>query len=181
MNFYDHIKPQLMHRIGREIRLARRVLDIGCGPCDLVQHLADTYQQDVTGVDISRRSFPRAQRTRAGHRFRCFQRDAAILSFALDASVDAVVSVWALHEMERPQAVLTEVRRVLRPGGELLIVDFPKGSLAQKLWNEDYYDPDEVSHMLVEAGFSEVKVRRIERLQVMWAQAQQPALQVAPR
>ncbi len=32
-----------------------------------------------------------------------------------------------------------EAKRVLRLGGEVLIVDFPRCSLAQRLWNEDYY------------------------------------------
>ena len=57
-NFYERIKPRLHRRIGREVRLARRVLDLGCGSCDLVQYLAGTYGQEIAGVDISDGSFP---------------------------------------------------------------------------------------------------------------------------
>jgi len=63
---------------------------------------------------------------------------------------------------------------VLRPGGKLLVVDFPKGSLAQRLWSEDYYRPDEVKCLLKEAGFSDIRVRLIEQGQVIWACAHQP-------
>lgn len=175
-DFYDRIKPSLLMRIGREVRLARRVLDIGCGPCDLVEYLANTYRQEVTGVDISRRSFPKSQYSYKGYRFRCVQQDAASLSFARDGSIDAVVSVWALHEMERPKAVFEEIRRVLRPGGELLIVDFPRDSLAQRLWDEDYYRPAELKDLMEQGGFTEIRVKQIERGQVMWAKAHEPPL-----
>ena len=170
-DFYDKIKPRLHQRIGRELRLARRVLDLGCGACDLVKHLADTYGQEVIGVDISSRSFPLGRHSRGGTRFRCFKRDAARLRFLEDGSVDAVVTMWALHEMKDPQAILAEARRTLRPGGVLLIVDFPADSLAQRLWGENYYRPDEVKPLLEETGFSNVRVQLIERGQVMWARA----------
>jgi cyclopropane fatty-acyl-phospholipid synthase-like methyltransferase len=57
-NFYDRIKPCLYKRVGQELRLAYRVLDLGCGACELVQYLSETYGQKVMGVDISANSFP---------------------------------------------------------------------------------------------------------------------------
>ncbi len=172
-NFYDRIKPGLHRRIGRELRLARRVLDLGCGSCDLVEHLARTYRQEVTGVDVSSGSFPANRHSHEGVRFHCLQRDAASLGFAADGSVDAAVMMWSLHEMARPEAILKEVHRVLRPGGEVLIVDYPRNSLAQKLWNENYYRPDEVSRLLEKAGFEDVRVRLTQRGQVIWAHGHQ--------
>ena len=174
-NFYDRIKPRLHRRIGRELRLACNVLDLGCGACELVQYLVRTYRQRVTGVDISDGGFPRPRHTAEGRRFRCIRKDAKHLEFAKDASQDAVVSMWALHEMKYPEAILTEARRVLRPGGEILIVDFPKGSLAQRLWNEGYYPPDDVKGLLAGAGFAEIRVRLIEQGQVIWARAHKPS------
>ncbi len=174
-NFYEQIKPRLHKRIGREVRLARRVLDLGCGSCDLVKHLADAYGQEVTGVDISKGSFPSKRHTPDGTCFHCLKRNAAHLSFAPDGSADAVVSLWALHEMEKPRAILRETHRVLRPGGEIFIVDFPKDSLAQRLWNENYYQPDKVEAILKETGFEKVRSRLIEQGQVMWVRGWKPA------
>jgi len=174
-NFYEEIKPRLHKRIGRQVRLAGRVLDLGCGSCDLVEYLAETYGQDVTGVDVSSESFPSGRHTKDGTRFRCVKRDAVRLGFVDDGSVDAVVMMWALHEMKKPEAILAETRRVLRPGGKVLIVDFPRGSLAQELWDEDYYRPEEVKALLNEAGFEKVRVRLIEKQQVMWAHGDRPA------
>jgi len=116
-NIYEEIKPGLHRRIGRDLRLAGRVLDVGCGSCDLVRYLAGTYQQRVTGVDIGAGSFPRRRVSPNGVRFRCIRRNAARLAFVADRSVDAVVMMWALHEMDRPDSILAEARRVLRPGG----------------------------------------------------------------
>jgi ubiquinone/menaquinone biosynthesis C-methylase UbiE len=174
-NFYEQIRPRLYRRIGKELRLARRVLDLGCGCCDLVKYLVGAYDQQVTGVDISSRSFPSRRRLRDGAAFHCLRRNAASLPFAADQSLDAVVMVWALHEMQDPHAILSEARRVLRPGGEVLIVEFPADSLARRLWNEDYYRPDEIRGLLADSGFADTRVRLIEQEQVTWARAFRPA------
>jgi len=173
-NFYEKIKPRLQKRIGRELRVARHILGLGCGSRELVPYLAETYQQEVTGVDISAEHFPRSRHSHHGVRFHCLRRDATRLRFATDRSVDAVVMVWALHEMDQPLSILAEVQRVLRPGGEVVIVDFPRDSLAQKLWNEDYYHPEEVKVFLAESEFADIHVRVIERGQVIWAKAFRP-------
>lgn len=172
--FYDRIKPRLHRRIGRELRLAGRVLDLGCGSCELVQYLADTYHQQVTGVDISLESFPKRRRSQGGARFRCIRQTATKLKFAADGSVDAVILFWALHEMERPDAILAEAYRVLRPGGEILIVEFPPDSLARTFWNEDYFTPDEIKTHLAEARFQDIRVRLIEQDQITWAKGFHP-------
>jgi len=175
-DFYEKIKPRLYKRIGCELRLAGCVLDLGCGACDLVQYLAERFHQRVTGVDISDGSFPRHRRASDGRRFRCIRKNAKHLGFAKDGAHDAVVSVWAFHEMENTDAILKEAYRALRPGGEILIVDFPRGSLAQNLWNEDYYSPGEVKRRLMRSGFAEVHAETIERGQVMWITGRRPSL-----
>ncbi|MCK4341836.1 MAG: class I SAM-dependent methyltransferase [Phycisphaerae bacterium] len=174
MNFYDRIKPRLYERIGRELRLAGRVLDLGCGACGLVKYLAQVYRQHVTGVDISSADFPKRPRSSRNARIRYVRKDAAHLDFAANESVDAVVVLWALHEMKHARTILREAKRVLRPGGEILIVEFPRDSLAQRLWGEDYYSPEELAGMLDKAGYQETSVRLIERRRLIWARGFRP-------
>jgi len=168
-NFYEKIKLRLYQRIGRELRLAYRVLDLGCGACELAQYLSETYGQKVTGVDISANSFPNNRNiTKNTKHIRCIRKDGAQLSFILNKTIDAVVMSWALHEMKYPQAVLQEAHRVLRPGGKVLVVEFPRNSLAQKLWNENYYTNKELVDSLRKAGFEDIRAKRIEHKQILW-------------
>jgi len=175
-DFYEQIEPMLYRRIAREVRDAARVLDLGCGGCELARLLASAPGKKVTGVDVDGDGFPdaRSVEPRVRRRLRCVKADARRLGFVRSASMDAAVSTWALHEMRRAPEVLAEVKRVLRKGGELLIVDFPHDSLAQRLWDEDYYTPQEVRELLKEAGYAHVSVRLIQRKQVIWARAFRP-------
>ena len=173
--FYEQIKPRLHRRIGRQVRLAHQVVDIGCGSCDLVRYLAEANKQEVTGVDVSDDSFPSRRRTSNGQPYRCLKRDASRLGFFRNSSADAVVAMWSLHEMARPDATLQEACRLLRPGGLVLVVDFPRGSLAQRLWNEDYFRPREMQPLLENAGFERVKIGLIERRHVMWVRGHRPS------
>ena len=172
--FYKRIKPRLYERIGRELRLAGRVLDLGCGACGLVKYLARVYSQRVTGFDISAADFPKRPRSSRNARIRCVRRDAAHLASVANESVDAVVVMWALHEMEHARRTLREAKRVLRPGGEILIVEFPRNSLAQRLWDEDFYSPVELATMLDNAGYQETTAQLIERRQIIWARGFRP-------
>jgi len=168
-DFYDKIKPRLYQRLGRELRLAYRVLDLGCGACELARYLSETYGQEVTGIDISADSFPSNRNiTKKSKRIHCIRKDAARLTSIRNETIDAVIMFWALHEMKNSQAILQEAHRVLRPGGELVVVEFPRKSLAQKLWNESYYTSKELAGSLRKAGFKDVLARLIEHKQILW-------------
>jgi len=175
-DFYERIRPRLYRRIGRELAVAYRVLDLGCGSCDLVAFLRKAYRQRVTGVDVSDGNLPRRDEPSTSRApMRCIKGNAARLAFLRDGTIDAVVTTWALHEMDNRPGALAEARRVLRPGGKMLIVDFPKGSLAQRLWDENYLTPSEAGTLLSEAGFARVRARTIFEGQVIWAVGSRPS------
>lgn len=66
------------------------------------------------------------------------QMDAADLDFD-DASFDTVAIANSLHHMADAQAVLTEMRRVLKPGGTLLVVEMYR----------DQQDGPQMTHILM--------------------------------
>ena len=165
--YYRRYKPHLHRRIARELAPARRIVDLGCGDCGLASLLSEGDHHEVFGVDMSDDRFPNPPDQ--AHRRHCVKADARSLGFLPHGSVDAVVAVWALHEFAVPMAVLRETKRILRPGGEILIVDFPRGSLAQRLWDERYYTTAEVGEMLKRAGFARVEATRTARRQITWA------------
>lgn len=168
-DFYERIKNRLYRRICRELQSARHVLDIGCGACELDRFIAEQNGAHVLGLDISDGKFP--QEEILSPRVKCRKGDAGDIEFLKDGSMDGVVSVYVLHEMNNALTALEEARRVLRPGGHILIVDFPKASLAQRLSDEHYYTPSRVAVMLRRAGFADAQANTIFQNQLIWAQA----------
>ncbi len=104
-----------------------RVLDICCGTGRQLIML-ERLGFEAAGVDSSPSMLAVARRkSPAGIAY--FRGDAAGLPFA-DASFDAAVISLALHEQqpEARQAVFGEARRVVKPGGSLLLIDYlPQG------------------------------------------------------
>ena len=174
-DFYERIKDDLRERIGGELQSARRILEMGCGSCELVRFLAEKTGHPVTGVDIADGGFPDDSALTEG--IECRKADAGHLDFIPNGSFDAVVSVYALHEMVKPREMLTEANSILRAGGEILLIDFPRHSLAQELWNEDYYTVREVSKMLRQAGFPDADATVISQGQLIWARGFKPPRQ----
>lgn len=99
-------------------------LDIGCGPGAAVRAAAQVVTSGrAHGVDASAAMVRIATRRSAGIDNVLFEEGAAeSLPFA-DARFDAVWTVHAFHHWPDPTAGLAEARRVLAPGGRLLIIE----------------------------------------------------------
>jgi demethylmenaquinone methyltransferase/2-methoxy-6-polyprenyl-1,4-benzoquinol methylase len=111
------------------VREGDRVLDVAGGSGDLARALARRVGTtgEVWLTDISRPMLE-AGRDRLLDEGLCLplaQCDAERLPFA-DASFDCVTVAFGLRNMTRKDAALAEMRRVLRPGGRLLVLEFSK-------------------------------------------------------
>ncbi len=95
-----------------------RVLDLACGEGVMTRALVETGA-DVVGTDVAPELIVRATAKGSGT-YHVASADA--LSFATDGEFDAVVCVLALQNIERPEKVVDEVARVLKPGGRFVIV-----------------------------------------------------------
>lgn len=105
-----------------------RVLDIGCGTGTLVIQIKQLYPDaDVVGLDPDPKALARARRkaTRASVSVQFDQGFADTLPYP-DASIDCVLSSFMFHHLQgnEKEGMLREVRRVLRPGGTLNLLDF---------------------------------------------------------
>src|SRR6266480_1674996 len=116
------------------VRPGDRVLDVCCGTGDLAVEAARAGG-DVTGLDFSAPMLERARRKSAEVEW--LEGDALALPFA-DGSFDAVTIGFGLRNLANVERGLTELRRVLRPGGRVAILEItrPKGALAPfyRLW-----------------------------------------------
>ncbi|MFI7540322.1 class I SAM-dependent methyltransferase [Actinoplanes sp. NPDC049599] len=106
---------------------SRRILEIGCGTGNLLTTLGRRRPELATvGIDPDPAALRKARRkaARRGLQIRYEQAFADELPVA-DASFDRVLSSFMLHHLEEDERLRTlrEVRRVLRPGGELHVVD----------------------------------------------------------
>lgn len=100
------------------------VLDVACGPGILSAAIAKSAR-DVVAFDLTPEMLKKAaQRCKeaglANVSFR--EGNAAELPFA-DAAFDAAVTRLSVHHFDRPERVMSEIFRVLRPGGRFVIAD----------------------------------------------------------
>jgi SAM-dependent methyltransferase len=91
-----------------------RVLDLGCGDGQLTQRIA-AIGASVAGLDLSPEMVAAARGRGIAAELGCAEE----LPFA-ESSFDAAFSNAALHWVRDQDAMMTEVRRVLRPGGRFV-------------------------------------------------------------
>ncbi len=167
------------------VRPGDQVLDACCGTGDLAVAARKAGASYVVGVDFSERMLERARRK--APELEWVQSD--VLSLPLqDASFDAAVVGFGVRNVEDLEGAFRELRRVLRPGGRLGILEIttPRGPLKPfyKLWFDrivpllgrllpggDAYTylpasvrrfpgPEELAELLTSCGFQAVRFRR---------------------
>ncbi len=142
------------------------VLDASCGLGYGAAILCEgTGVARVIGVDISRYAVEYAEASygvpgRVSFRLG----DATDLGFLDDGSVDLVVSFETLEHLREPQRLLAEARRVLRPGGRIIV------SVPNDWTDETGRDPSR--HHLHEYDWTKLSRQLAEhfRLESAWAQ-----------
>ncbi len=117
----------------RAVRLAEpnestQVLDVACGTGDLAQEFARAGAANVVGLDYTPAmlDYAQAKATRAGGRLasiKYIHGDAQDLPFA-DASFDVVSIAFGIRNVADPTKAIHEFRRVLKPGGRLIVLEF---------------------------------------------------------
>ncbi len=142
--------------IRRELRVGQglRTLDLGCGP----GAFADLFDgDDYVGADLNARYIDHARRHRKGT---FLVSDARQVDLP-DGRFDQVLIFGLLHHLSDPdaRAVLSEARRLLVPGGRILVIeDIPAisklnliGHLIHNIENGEYIrPPDEYRKLYTE-------------------------------
>lgn len=144
-----------------------RVLDVGCGTGVLLARLSATAASPrLFGVDpvLEMIEIAHARVPRSAGLCVAWAERLPFSSFAFDT----VVSTNMLHYVRRPEAALAEMRRVLRPGGRLVLTDWCDDFVACRLCNwwlravdpahVNVYRSEELRAFLAAAGFRAVSL-----------------------
>ncbi|MCT7973214.1 class I SAM-dependent methyltransferase [Laspinema olomoucense] len=158
--FYQAIHKRLLNYL--QLPDSPNVLDLGCGTGRLLDRLAEEFPTlRGTGFDLSPEMIRQArQKKRDRHRPRLIfiQGNAEQLPFA-DQQFDTVFNTISFLHYPNPSRVLSEVYRVLSPGGNYYLVDFmmpnktASGVLGGSPANLRLYPLQKREQLGIEAGF----------------------------
>ncbi|MGB6537288.1 MAG: class I SAM-dependent methyltransferase [Xanthobacteraceae bacterium] len=154
-------------------RVGGRILEVGVGTgLSLPQY---GWTSRVTGIDLSTPMLRKAKARIAEHRLTNVDglavMDARHLGFD-DAAFDVVVALYVITAVVEPEATLNEFARVLRPGGEIILVNHLGAERGMRAGLERLFAP--LAHYLGwQSHF------RFERL-VAWA-ARHPGVRLVER
>lgn len=151
-----------------------RMLDIGCGTGTLLSLVAeDDRAEQLVGLDYAQEMIRRAAGKFAlsahADKLHAVQGDAEHLPFAA-ASFDIVTCCNSFHHYPHQAAAVREFRRVLRPGGRLVLIDgfrdnvigwvvFDVG-VATVERHVHHASWSELRAMIRDAGFSELRQQK---------------------
>ncbi|MEO0758402.1 MAG: methyltransferase domain-containing protein [Cyanobacteria bacterium J06648_16] len=117
------------------------VLDVACGTGELARLILDiSPHQAITGIDLSEKMLQQARRKCPTAEFKAASVTA--LPFG-KATFDRVVSANAFHYFEPVDRAITEMSRVLKPSGQLVILDWCRDDWLCQLcdWSLKLIDP----------------------------------------
>lgn len=133
---------QMYHYLAAKATIkGKTVLEVGSGRGGGARYVARTFQPaSYTGMDIAQSAVDLANKIHVLPNLRFIQGSAENIPLT-DNSVDVVLNVESCHAYGSVDKFLAEVRRVLKPGGYLLLVDF-----------RDVKNMDLLHHQLKQSG-----------------------------
>lgn len=164
---------QMYHYLGLKTELeGKQVLEVGSGRGGGACHLAHYFKPaSYVGLDLAQNAVDLANQIHHAPNLKFIQGSAEALP-QVDNSIDVVVNVESCHAYGSVDKFLSEVKRVLKPGGYFLMVDFRYATFMDELKTQLHnsgltlISEEDITSNVVQAIQSEnaVKCDRIEKL-----------------
>lgn len=142
-----------------------RVLEVGFGPGLSINLVAENVPDGwVAGIDCSKTMLGQANRRNAAviesGRVELKHGDVSSLPYDND-SFDKVFAVQVLYFWEEPLVILSELKRVLKPRGKIVLSILDKKDLERKPIAQtgvfNLYSVEEIVELFSQAGFSDIQ------------------------
>ncbi len=123
------ILPNLLRIL--DLKAGQKVADVACGQGFFAREFAKLGAK-ISGADISEELVKLAA-TRSPKEIKFYATPAHKLFFSRDGEFDSAVMVLAIQNIENPNEVFAEIKRVLKPGGKfILVMNHPAFRVPQK-------------------------------------------------
>ncbi len=132
----------LLMELEKNLEAGDIVLEVGAGNCSFLSKVVDKFQVEGYGVD------PYIWGNSSG--IKCFRIRGEELS-ELELKFNLIYLIRSFHHLNDPSRFIEEAKKVLLPGGKLVIVDWKKGTKTGI--SENYYSESEVVNLLEEKEF----------------------------
>ena len=127
---FDHVIP-LVDGLHERLEAGVEVLDLGCGRGMALRLLAQRYPKShFTGLDFAAEAIAWAREQAAGDALANLRYEVAdAAEITPERAFDVIFTFDAIHDQKRPDLVLRNIARALRPGGVYLMQDIHASSL----------------------------------------------------
>jgi ubiquinone/menaquinone biosynthesis C-methylase UbiE len=139
MDFFERRLLGAEHRAWACSQAVGNTLEVAIGTgLNLAHYPAEVH---LTGLDLSPEmlAVAKARAKRLGRAIDLGEGDAQHLPFA-DSSFDTVVCTYAMCSVPDEARTISEMKRVLRPGGRLVLVDHVRSSVKPLFWLQRVYE-----------------------------------------
>ncbi len=156
----NKVESRIKAMIGREP--VETLVDLGTGTGRMLELFAGQARR-LVGIDLSREMLTYARsnldQLNANH---AQVRQASLYALPLaDSSADVVILHQVLHFLDEPEAALREARRILKPSGKLLVVDFAPHELEDLRENDAHrrlgIPVDDLHRWFAKIGLAEIQ------------------------
>jgi ubiquinone/menaquinone biosynthesis C-methylase UbiE len=181
-----HVEARMLTHMGGNVR-GKRCLEVGCGRGRGAEIIFDVFgaaEVDAFDLDPKMVALARARLASRGRSVRLWQGSVTRIE-ADDSSYDAVFDFGIIHHVPDWRAALSEIHRVLKPGGRFYCEEVLDRFILHPVWRRvldhpmhDRFDRKRFGAALQQAGFTLQASRELWRY-FAWFVADKPLDRVA--